>query len=343
MDHKTKSLPPVVEIRKRTVPSSGIPMRIIDCRIPSVEANIEQSTIEGLQFFADDITHWLDGAFSEGNAPKPRDDLKLIGSRFFASKGSSSASSSLLNDEEDKGIATIRLIITEADFTLHVPRKQVDMRRVPDRILVLRASDVDAKVETNATGRQETAFHVTFNNTEFLDCSDTSPKRIVARTPGLPLVVQADPLITIRFSSMTDPVSGAKETAVRLLCKHFTIFLDKDLLWAKELARFAKPPEGVFEDVVPSEVVHISIQLRDISVHAAAPNTGGALVAIIEEVEGRTDLVGDGDENVFDFGFVGQLLALDQLPTVDDWGSGNQSSKEVWQVSKGHQRHFEEG
>lgn len=74
-------------------PAGSKSIKTLDCRIPSIRANIHKSTIEGLQYFADDITQWLDGAFGDGSRPKPRDDLKLIGSRFFGPKTSTTSSS----------------------------------------------------------------------------------------------------------------------------------------------------------------------------------------------------------------------------------------------------------
>lgn len=77
--------------------TAGQSCQVIECRIPSVRANIQKGTIDGLQYFADDITQWLDGALGDGVQPIPREDIKMIGSRFFGTRVSS-------EDSEEDGL-----------------------------------------------------------------------------------------------------------------------------------------------------------------------------------------------------------------------------------------------
>jgi autophagy-related protein 2 len=307
-------------------------MQVLTARIPSVQAKIRQPTIEGLQFFADDITHWLDGAFGDGSAPKPRDDLRMIGSRFFGSKASSSASSSAIDDDEEDDMAATRLrvSISESDIALHVPREDGG-----ERVLSLRASDVDAKVESNVTGRQETAFNLVVMDADFFDRSDpASSIRILGRTTPLTLTAHNSPVVSLRFSSLTDIATGTKETGIKLTTTSWTFFLTQDLAWVQELKAFAKTPEGVFEDVVPSEITRIGLNLYDCSVHVAAPTAGGALVLVLGSMEVRTDLVSDAEENTVEMGLAGgYVLVVDDRAAVGTLQSGYQLSVEAWKVS----------
>jgi autophagy-related protein 2 len=64
------------------------------CRLPSIQIDAHKATAEGLQYFVDDITQWLNGAFGDGSRPCPKEDIRLIGSRFFGARQSSFSSSS---------------------------------------------------------------------------------------------------------------------------------------------------------------------------------------------------------------------------------------------------------
>ena len=324
-----------VDIKTLVIPSTLVKTQIVTCRIPSVQAKIRQSTIEGLQFFADDITHWLDGAFGDGSAPKPRDDLKLIGSRFFGSKGSSSASSSAIEDDEDDESASatvLRVIVSEMDIALHVPRATVG-----ERVLSLRASDVDAKIESNTTGRQETAFSLAVMDADFSDRSDPQAQScILSRTTPLTLTVHNQPILYLRFSTFSNAVTGTKETGVKLACSCFTLYVRKDIAWVQELAQFAKTPEGVFEDVVPSEMTRISVQLFDCSVQVSAPTLPGAIVVVLGVVDVKTDLVSDDEENSVEIGISSSyLLAVDDVGATGPLAPGFTASIDAWKVSWG--------
>jgi autophagy-related protein 2 len=326
---------PIIEVRSTTNPTSQIKTSTITCRIPSVQAKIRQRTIEGLQFFADDITHWLDGAFGDGSAPRPRDDLKMIGSRFFGSKGSSSASSSAEEDEGDDTTAAtvLRICVTEADIALHVPRAKVDVP-TQDRILSLRGSDTDVKLESNTTGRQETALTLIVLDAEFADRTDPStPNRILSRTTPLSLTANHLPLLNLRFSSLTHPQSGLKETGIKVSLSSSTFHLHQNFAWAKDLALFAKTPEGVFEDVVPSEITRVGFSLVDCAVHAKSPTLGGAIVVVVGSLEGKMDTESGAESKAVEVG-LGNLvvLAVDDMSATTDLYGGNRTSAEAYLV-----------
>jgi autophagy-related protein 2 len=332
----SEPLPPVVEIMKVFNHSTGSKASMVTCRIPSVQAKIEQPTIEGLQFFADDITHWLDGAFGDGSAPRPRDDLKMIGSRFFGSKGSSSASNSDEELDDPMAATVLRVLATEVDVALHVPRGGVgEQGEQGERVLALHASDLETKVESNTAGKQETTVSVTVMDASFVDRTTASaPIEILRRTIPLSLTSNTTPLLSLRFSSLTDPATQTKETGISVTTCTAAVFITKDLAWIAELKSFAKTPEGVFEDVVPSEITRISLQVYDCSVHVSAPGVPGALLVVVGDLDVRTDVVSDADESTLELGAsVLRVMAIDDCAMGGVLGVGYADTAEAWRVS----------
>lgn len=320
---------PSVVLRSEVTPS-GEKAQSMTCSIPSVQAKIRQPTVEGLQFFADDMTHWLDGAFGDGSAPKPRDDLKMIGSRFFGSKASASASSSddELEDEEDTTVTLFRISVSEVDIALLVPKA----KQSAERILSLRASDLDVKVNSNTTDKQETAISITAMDADLFHYEDVEAeaRRLFGRTTPLTLTTHTQPLLSLRFSSLTNP-DRTKETGIRLTTSACSVFVTKDLDWVGDLKLYAKTPEGVFEDVVPSEVTRLHVLLQDCSLHVAAPNLPGALLIVSNVAEVRTTMENYADESSIDIGVSGvHVLAIDELSSASPLPMGHPMSLEAW-------------
>jgi autophagy-related protein 2 len=307
----------MVTVRSEIAPLTGVKTQSVTCKIPSVQAKIRQPTVEGLQFFADDMTHWLDGAFGDGSAPRPRDDLKMIGSRFFGSKASSSASSSGdYDDEDDFGSATLfRLAVSEVEVALLVPKVKgvAESSAASERIVSLRASDMDVKLESNSTNKQETSVTLTAMDADLFHMSEpgSEPHRLFGRTTPLNYSTHTQPLMNLRFSSITHE-DRTKETIIKMTTNACTVYVTKDLEWVHDLALYAKTPEGVFEDVVPSEVTRIQMSVYDCSVHVSAPTMPGALLAVMTAVEVRATMESESDENTTDLGVSGfYILAID--------------------------------
>lgn len=331
---------PKVHVHSELSPVTGLKTKSVTCKIPSVQAKIRQPVVEGLQFFADDMTHWLDGAFGDGSAPKPRDDLKMIGSRFFGSKASSSASSSMIDEEEDDPAATLlRVFISEAEVTLVIPRSIAPPPSTSpavsddsNRIISLRASDLDIKLESNLTHKQETAITLTTMDADIFHHAfpEAEAARIFGRTTPLTLTTHTQPIVTLRFSTITHQ-DRTKETGIRLLTSACTVYVTKDLEWVQDLARYAKTPEGVFEDVVPSEVTRIQLAVNDCSIHIATPTLPGAILLVGNVLDVRTVLESEGMETNIDVGLSGgHLLAIDDLEAATPLQMGHQQSLEAW-------------
>lgn len=316
---------------------TGVKTQSVTCKIPCVQAKIRQPTVEGLQFFADDMTHWLDGAFGDGSAPRPRDDLKMIGSRFFGSKASSSASSSGDYDEEDDfGSATLfRLAISEVEVALLVPKvKGAESANVvaTERILSLRASDMDVKLESNTTNKQETSVTLTAMDADLFHIAEpgSEPSRLFGRTTPLNYSTHTQPLVNLRFSSITHE-DRTKETGIRLTTNACTVYVTRDLEWVHDLALYAKTPEGVFEDVVPSEVTRITLMVYDSSVHISAPTMPGALLVVTTAIEVRTAMESESDDLTVDIGLSGlNVLAIDDRAAATPLQQGHAMPLEAW-------------
>ncbi len=142
------------------------------------------------------------------------------------------------------------------------------------------------------------------------------------------------PLVSLRFSSLADSETGNKETGIRLVCSGWTFFVNKDLAWIGELARFAKTPEGVFEDMTPSEITRVHVQLHDCSLHVAAPTIPGGLVGVMGDFDFKTDIVSDANEQTLELALVRScLFAVDHLDAVTALPAGRHLSHEAWRVS----------
>jgi autophagy-related protein 2 len=111
------------------------------------------------------------------------------------------------------------------------------------------------------------------------------------------------------------------------------LHVTKDLDYLAELAAFAKTPEGVFEDVVPSEVTRINVQMYDTSVRIEAPNVGGAVVAVLGTLEVKLDVLSDAEESSVDVsaGAIA-LLLIDDVSTAGTLTGGQTSSVDAWKV-----------
>jgi autophagy-related protein 2 len=200
--------------------------------------------------------------------------------------------------------------------------------------LSLRGSDIDVKIESNTTGRQETALTLAILDAEFADRTDQSdPNVILSRTTPLSLTVNTVPLLQLRFSSLTHPQSGLKETGIRATVSSSTIFVHHDYTWAKDLALFAKTPEGVFEDVVPAEITRIGISIHNCSIHAKSPKLDGALVVVLGSMEGKTDIESGAESRGVEVG-IGNMVVLvvDDLAATSSLQGGLESPVEAYLV-----------
>ena len=90
----------------------------IEVTIPAVSTRIGKVTLDGLQFWADDLTRWAERVLTEKNTPSDsinssqatsRAPSLLIGSRYFAGRTASSAG----DDEAVKSAFEVKLSIDD--------------------------------------------------------------------------------------------------------------------------------------------------------------------------------------------------------------------------------------
>jgi autophagy-related protein 2 len=300
----------------------------ITCRIPSVRSRIHKPIIEGLQFFADDLTHWLDGAFGDGSRPRPRDELKMIGSRFFGGSKASSESESVVIDDVEigkGGALVLRVLISEVEVGLVVRE---------ERVIQFRCLDVDGRIEVGVR-EGETGLGVSVMDGEVVDVLGSTRRKIIGRTTPLTLTLHNSPLLHFRFTSSINPETISKESDVKLELSSTTVFVAKDFTWMDDLVVFLKTPEGVFEDVEPTLMTRVRVLVDDCSIHLESPNCGGGMVVNFGSGEVKTELVSGSEEGVWEFGFGGvQILVIDVLlKGVGEVVGIAGSSSESWKVS----------
>jgi autophagy-related protein 2 len=112
-------LQPRLSIMKPT--SNVVPIRAFSVDIPSVHVDISKPTLDALQYWADDVTQFLEDMSSKTNDEMDTEagdsrDTSLIGSRFFAKSrsGSGSALSASRNDASAETV--LKLTVTESNF-----------------------------------------------------------------------------------------------------------------------------------------------------------------------------------------------------------------------------------
>ena len=99
-----------------------VPIRAFSIDIPSVHVDISKPTFDALQYWADDVTQFLERMSSKMNDAMDAEvgdsrDTSLIGSRFFAKSRSGSAMSTSRNDASAETI--VKLTVTESNYYLH--------------------------------------------------------------------------------------------------------------------------------------------------------------------------------------------------------------------------------
>lgn len=110
-------LQPRLSIMKPT--SNVVPIRAFSVDIPSVHVDISKPTFDALQYWADDVTQFLEDMSSKTNDEKDTEvgdsrDTSLIGSRFFAKSRSGSALSASRNDASAETV--LKLTVTESNL-----------------------------------------------------------------------------------------------------------------------------------------------------------------------------------------------------------------------------------
>jgi autophagy-related protein 2 len=238
-------------------------------------------------------------------------------------------------DESDRrtgGATVLKVMISEVNVLLLVPKLDSG-QTAEERQLVLRGSDVDVKVELNVGGQQETALVISVMDADFLDQVTPQPNRILGRLTPLTLTLHNSPILHFRFTSTIDPETSTKESSLKLSLASAVLYVTKDRTWVNDLLAFVKTPEGVFEDVVPTELTRIQVLIEDCSIHVKGPTCGGGLVLVLGSGEIMTDVVNGSDEGIVEVVLTGVgVLVIDDLLSCGEV-SGSGKGVDVWKVS----------
>ncbi|KAF8590435.1 hypothetical protein K439DRAFT_1657242 [Ramaria rubella] len=288
---------PVVSRLPSTIATGAALSFSLDAHFPAVNLTLSKATLDGLTFWADDITQCLfcDVERTSTSGTGRSRDPSMIGSRFFAKRTASSGSSEN-GLEARKSEFVAKVSIGEVQMNLLVPRKDENGMARP---LDVKAFDVDFLAEIKPEGKDETVVTLGVMDIRISDSSAKDAIPILGLTIPREVIAPSRSLLKLRYVSVIDNDTTAKESRLRLTISDFTYFLTPEIAWITDLALFAKAPEGAFETVIPSERTKVSVKITDGSFHVVGPNRLGALVIYIGEIEFSTDLVGDSHETVF--------------------------------------------
>lgn len=267
--------------------------------IPSVCVNMSKPALDGLQYWADDVTQLLEGAFGTAPSGGDSDKSSIIGSRFFTQSRSGSGSETTTRASKPKQSETaVKITISEAFVRIALPRKSEDLVSV--RPLDLYASDVDILVEMRPDGKDETVVTVgvmdlTLKNADTSNAFET----YLSLTAPRSLTATSQCLLRLQFTSLVIPETTAKESRIKISLWGFTFRFYPDIGWTSDIAEFIKAPPGAFESVIPSERTRILIRISDGSINAVAPKHPGSVVVHIGDLEFGTNLVGSSSDVSF--------------------------------------------
>lgn len=118
-------LQPRISIIKPT--SKTVPIRAFSVDIPSVHVDISKPTFDGLQYWADDVTQFLEYMSSNENDGTDAEvgdsrDTSLIGSRFFAKSRNGSGSALITRRDDPSAETIVKLTVTESNYRSHQVR-----------------------------------------------------------------------------------------------------------------------------------------------------------------------------------------------------------------------------
>ncbi|KAG6898364.1 hypothetical protein C0992_009039 [Termitomyces sp. T32_za158] len=245
----------------------------ISIDIPSIAADITPSSLDGLQYWADDLAQLIDRC-----------------SHYFIQSRSENESALNSRSETSRSETLIKLNVSEAFIRLLVPRFETK----DTRPLIIFSSDIGLLVEPKLKGKDEMALTLEVTNVSIRDVlTSTLSRTYLSYTSPRGLTSPPNSMVKIRFTSLILPGTAAKESRLKLTLSGLTFTFFSDLAWIKDLGSFAQSPPGTFESVIPSERTHISIKILDVAIRVFAPNHPGTVAVHIDDLELATDVVGE--------------------------------------------------
>ena len=99
-DPHSSQLPPlqprVVLSRPVSHPDATLLTLVLSVTLPSVHANLSKDSFDGLQYWADDVTQFLERALGDDGSPSNSRAGSMVGSRYFADSRRGSGTSSAI-------------------------------------------------------------------------------------------------------------------------------------------------------------------------------------------------------------------------------------------------------
>ncbi|KAK0210826.1 hypothetical protein DFS33DRAFT_1458619 [Desarmillaria ectypa] len=330
-DHKeaSASLLPRVVVTK----SARTSTLALTISIPSVYVNMSKPALDGLQYWADDVTQLLEKAFGSASSSDDGDKSSIIGSRFFTQSRSGSGSETTTRASKPKQTETaVKVTIAEVFVRIVLPRKSEDL--VPVRPLDLYASDLDILVEMKPDGKDETVVTVGVMDLTLKNADNSNTfETYLSLTAPRSLTATPQCLLRLQFTSLVIPETTAKESRIKISLWGFTFKLYPNIGWTTDIAEFVKAPPGAFESVIPSERTRISLRISDGSINALAQKHPGSVVVHIGDLEFGTNLVGSSSDVSFRLSVPAlALLAIDDTSDVAEpnFTSGSRNGVTYW-------------
>ncbi|KAK7054763.1 autophagy-related protein 2 [Paramarasmius palmivorus] len=302
--------------------------------LPSVIANVSKEIVDGLQYWADDVSQTLQNSFDNGKqADFGSRDTSIIGSKYFVASRAGSGDGSTFEANEKKDDVAVKVVIHETFIRILLPRKQSPgSPTVPFDVL---ASDVDVLVEVKPEGKDQMVITLAVMELSVRNHA-SAPQNVTLLSLSSPrnLLVASKPLLKLRFTSLTIPESTSKESRVRVSLWGFTFNFSPDISWITDLVAFASAPPGAFETVVPSERTKINLKIGNGSIKVTAPKHPGAFILHIGEVEFSTEISGSSTTNDLNFAVTSvAFLAIDDVADVNP--SASSEGLALW-VKRGY-------
>ncbi|KAL4267314.1 Autophagy-related protein 2 [Pleurotus pulmonarius] len=272
----------VVVMKPEPVNSHTPPLSLI-LEIASVRAVVPKDLLDGVQYWADDLSQLLEGLNKIPEEDSDTDRASMIGSRFFAKSRSGSTTGSGLTvgrkQPTEQSETVVKVMISEAHLTVLLPRQRANQ---PSRPIIVRASEIDILLELKPEGKDQTVVTLAVMDASVTDYPEGEcVRKLIGLTVPHSVTYTPKPMIKLRFISLIVPETTAKEARIHLTLCGFEHTVHPDMAWIEDLATFSKAPPGAFESVIPSERTKITVKVNDGSIRAIASTYPGAVLLYI--------------------------------------------------------------
>ncbi|KAI0256805.1 hypothetical protein BJV78DRAFT_309729 [Lactifluus subvellereus] len=279
---------------------SGIFVAEID--VPSMCLNLSKPLFDDLQFWVDDVSQLLERTLAPSSDAARENSSRnpsLVGSRFFSSSKQGSVNIAMDNGQPDHNKSftenIVKLTISEASMRLWVPY-QIEGAADSVEPFDILVSDIDVLLESKPEGKDETVITLSIMGVTVLDAANPFPYPVLSVAAPRSLFSIPKPIVKLRFSSIALHETASKESRIKLTFLGFMFNVFPDMKRIDSLVSFARPPPGVFESVVPNERTQIAVKIGEGSVRLFAPNSAGAFVLHLGDLDLSTEMAGDSPE-----------------------------------------------